>query len=126
LAGEVVRVVYIAHPLNDPSAIQRAENLTRATRWVVWASQQGVAPVADWILIAGTEETPESRERGLRIDFALIERCEELWMVGGRISPGMMAEREHAFRSGLTIRDLTGLGPEPPLEKFDETKWPVR
>jgi hypothetical protein len=106
-------LTYIAAPLAGPD---RDVNIARALRWVAWAAQQpGVVPVATWISLTQVwHETPENRTRGLALDCSLIERCGRLWLVGGRISAGMAIEAEHARSCGIDVRDLTGLGLEPP------------
>jgi hypothetical protein len=114
-----MKVVYVAHPLG--SGADREANRARAARWAVWAAEQGVAPVADWILIAGAwRESEEARARGLAIDCALVARCDEIWLVGGRISEGMRVEANAALAAGAGLRDLTELGEEPPAS-FDRS-----
>ena len=114
-----MKVVYIAHCLG--AGPDRDRNLENAARWVVWAARSGVAPVADWIALAALlEETPENRELGLTIDRELVERCDEVWLVGGRVSEGMQIEIDHAMRHGILVVDLTHLGYEPPAEPWVE------
>lgn len=108
-------VVYIAHPLGSETPKDREANRRKASRWVAWAASIGVAPVADWIILTGQwEETPENRALGLDCDLSTIERCHELWLVGGRLSAGMLTEAEHAYVSGVRVRDLRRFGIEPP------------
>jgi hypothetical protein len=102
-----MKTVYIAAPLGGGE--QREVNRLRAERWVCWAAEaMGVAPVATWTTLAAAWDESK-RDLGLAIDVALVERCDEIWMVGGRISPGMMIEGRHSKR----IIDLTGWGEEP-------------
>lgn len=105
-----MKVVYIAHPLGAGPG--REFNRRRASRWVAWAAEQGVAPVADWIILSGQWDEAR-REQGLDIDMALVERCDEVWLVGGRISPGMALEADKARLIGKPVRDFTSLGEEP-------------
>jgi len=108
-----MRVVYIAHPLGQGP--ERETNRARAARWSAWAALQGYAPIADWIILSGQwPETEELRARGLAIDVALVQRSDELWLVGGRVSPGMAIEADAAREAGIPVLDKTGLGPEPP------------
>lgn len=110
-----MKVVYIAHPLNAATDEERERNRSNAARWCAWAAmEKHVAPVADWIVLAGVLSEAEGRERGLMIDCTLIERCDEIWLVGGRVSPGMAIELNHARHFGLTVLDLTGMGYEAP------------
>lgn len=113
-----MRAVYIAHPLG-PDGPERERNRKNAARWSAWLAWQfEIAPIADWIILSG--EWSESsgnreRERGLAIDFALIERCDEVWLVGGRVSPGMGQEVGRATQLGKRIYDLTRFGYEAPV-----------
>lgn len=116
-----MKIVYIAHPLGNGS--DREKNRANASRWCVWALlRQKVCPVADWIVLSGVLDE-SFREPALDADFALIERCDELWLVGGRISPGMALEKVKAENSGVTVVDLTHLGYEAPsclkMKKLD-------
>jgi hypothetical protein len=117
------KVVYIAHPLG--AGHDREQNRENAAKWVAWAATvRGVAPVADWIVLSG-ELTEEHRKLGLECDFALIARCDELWLVGGRISPGMQLEADFARRvqipKQVRVYDMTHLGALPPREARSDT-----
>jgi hypothetical protein len=105
-----VKVVYLAHPLRGPD---RAENLRRARAWFRWALTKGVAVVMDWLLLA--EELPDDDELWMSFCVELVERADEIWLVGGRVSEGMAIERAHAEIHGVRVRDLTDLGAEPPI-----------
>jgi len=108
-----IKVVYVAHPLSGPD---RDANIARASRWCAWAFKSGYAPVADWIVLAS--QLDESyREQGLRADCALIKRCDEVWLCGGRVSEGMRIEAAAARLVGVPVKDMTALGEEPP-------EWP--
>lgn len=107
-----MRLVYLAHPYGG-----NPENLARAKRWLAWAIREypGCAFVANWILEGELfPETPEERKAGLRRDEAVLARCDELWLVGGEVSPGMEAEAQAAMRNGVHVHDRHYLGKEPP------------
>lgn len=107
-----MKVVYVAHPLSGPD---QEANRERAARWCAWVALQGCAPVADWIILTGQwSETEENRARGLAIDVTLVKRCDEVWLVGGRVSSGMAIEADAAREAGILVVDKTSLGPEPP------------
>jgi hypothetical protein len=97
------KVVYVAHPLGDGP--DRAENCRRASKWVAWAADQGVAPVCTWIVLA-SQWDESRREEGLAVDLALIEKCDEVWAVGPRVSKGMGIEIAHAKRMGVQVHVL--------------------
>lgn len=110
------RVVYIAHPLSADTREGIEANRRNAARWAAWLSERfDIAPECSWIVLTGEwEETEENRERGLACDTALVERCDELWMVGGRVSSGMLIESQHARVKGVKVVDLTSLGRDVP------------
>jgi hypothetical protein len=112
-----VRVVYVAHPLG--AGVDRQRNRECAAKWVAWiARTYSVAVIADWIVLSGEwDETPSNRERGLAIDLALVARADEVWLVGGRVSPGMQMEADEARKLGKIVVDLTALGALPPIAK---------
>jgi hypothetical protein len=66
------------------------------------------------VLTGVLEETPENRERGLACDLAQVARCDEVWLVGGRVSSGMRHEADHAITLAIPVIDLTALGELPP------------
>lgn len=106
-----MKLVYIAHPLGHGP--DREANRERAARWVAWAADQGVAPVADWIILSG-QWSEDRRDDGLAIDFALIERCDEVWLCGDRVSPGMLAEANHASGVNVPVSIHCTADGEPP------------
>ena len=99
------KCVYIAHPLGkDPK--ERELNRVRASKWVAWAGEQGVCPMASWIILSGEwPETDEYRALGLAMDFAQIRRCDEVWLCGSHVSPGMGLEAEYAKKCGIPVVD---------------------
>lgn len=99
------KVVYIAHAFGgDP------ENLERAIHWVGWAAMEGVAPVATWITLCDLwPDSYEHRAAGMACNLAVIERCDELWLTGPRMSPGMTTEQAHAFDQRVPVVDLVGM-----------------
>lgn len=108
-----MKVIYMAHPLGMGE--DRERNRLNAMQWVGWICETfGVAVIADWITLAGVW-TEDKRDRGLAIDLALVERCDEIWLVGGRVSPGMDIERNAAAQLGKKVVDLTSLGYAPPV-----------
>ena len=50
------------------------------------------------------DSDPAERSLGLRAGLELLARCEEIWVFGGEISPGMSREIQFAQRLGIPIR----------------------
>ncbi len=100
------RLCYIAHPLGQEGDRER----NRRAAGAIMANLQEEFPdrvfVASWITLAEYwSETPILRNMGLEADKALIEHCDEIWLCGNRLSPGMAIELEHAKTCGLAIVD---------------------
>lgn len=99
---------YVAHPLG--AGEDRAANIEAAT--TVLAELQWENPdrvfVASWITLARRwPEDSKHRAAGISADLDLLVHCQEIWLVGPRISPGMTIELEHARKHGLRVVDLT-------------------
>ena len=107
-----MRVIYLAHPFTAPTREGMEANRKRAAVWAAWAlTVKGVSPVCSWIVLTGVlPETPESRRLGLEADKAQVRLCEEIWLVGGRVSSGMATEESAAKK----VVNLTHLGEWPP------------
>ena len=111
-----MRAIYVAHPLG-PDGPEREWNRRNAAKWCAWiASNYIVATIADWIVLSGEwSETEENRKLGIEIDLTLVARCDEVWMVGKRVSAGMVLEASEAVRLGKPVIDFTGThGGVPP------------
>lgn len=104
------RVIYLAHPLGGDVD----NNLKRAKAWLKFMvdGNPWVAFNTQWIVECELwdDADPEQRRQGLKRCLAAVERCDELWMVGPRISDGMQMERQHAKAFGLRIVDYTHAG----------------
>lgn len=111
-----MKVVYIAHRLTSNTREGIEENRRKASLWAAWAAvAEGVSPICSWIVLTGIlPETPEMRAIGLALDCAQVERCDEVWLVGGVVSGGMRIEADHGIKHGIVIRDLSFMGELPP------------
>ena len=110
-----MKLTYMAHPV----AGDAPANLARAKLWLKWLTESREEPsavIAPWIIACEIwdDANPEERTQGLERCKAAIERCDEIYLVGGRVSNGMEIERRHAMRHGLTVIDITAMGKYPP------------
>ncbi len=115
----VPAVCYIAHPVGALEP-ERELNKVRVLRWFRWLLKRypDVAFVIPWFpYVCALDETPENRARGIRDDLAALQRCSSIALVGGRLSPGMAAELQHARDHDLDVYDFLDLGDEPPEDK---------
>jgi hypothetical protein len=121
-------LIYMAHPVaptaeeiadrDHPTPVDAAinRNLASALRWLAWlrASFSETTFIAPWISVIqslGGDDSPALREAGLVDDCTVVERCDGIVLVGGRISSGMARERDHGKANHLPdyfqVYDLT-------------------
>lgn len=108
-------VLYLAHPV----AGEVNANVARAGRWLRWLQRRypQLAFIAPWIadLVSGADDAdPAQRAQGLRHGCIVAARCDGIVLVGGRVTGGMLAERDAVVAAGGAVIDLTELGDEPP------------
>lgn len=113
-------LIFLAHPVAAPDREGVLTNARRAKRWLryVFLTYPRIHPIAPWIPVVETLDDSNSTHRklGRAANFAAIERADGVWLVGGRISPGMLEEARFARDRGLAVFDFTPLGEEPPLD----------
>ena len=99
-----MKLVYIA----SPYAGDIPNNVERAKEYCKQALEQGVVPVAPHLLYPQflEDSDPAERNLGLRAGLELLARCEELWVCGPEISPGMSREIQFARGLGIPIRQM--------------------
>ena len=97
-----MKLGYIASPYaGDVQAnTEAAKGYCRA------ALEEGVVPIAPHLLYPQflEDSDPAERNLGLRAGLELLARCEELWVCGPAISPGMSREIQFAQGLGIPIR----------------------
>lgn len=107
------QAAYMAHPIGSDQ--QRPDNIRRAHRWFRYLVEAfpEYAICVPWLPYV--ENLDESwRKRGLRDDLLVLDRCDLVILVGGRISAGMQEEALRAKELGKRVVDLTHLGVLPP------------
>lgn len=107
-------VAYLAHPVgHDP--VQREKNIANTRAWLRFlVDHTDYAISVPWLPYVCELEEELYRDRGIADDLASLERCDIVILCGGRVSPGMAAEADHAHRHGIPVVDLTGYGYTPP------------
>lgn len=105
-------VVYICHPLRGKTQAETEANRARASEITaeLTAYHKVIAPVCSWIVLSQHWTEEQGRELGLKIDCALIERCDQLWQCGPLKDPseGMAIEIAHAHKHGVQVVDQRG------------------
>lgn len=118
-----MNLVYICSPLHG----DMAENIKKANRYSETAARMGVVPLAPHTIFTKylNDDIPEQRERGLNMGLALLRRCDELWVCGNVISPGMHGEIEFAKKNGIPIKfmkEVFDLNVKADLKKLQTQK----
>jgi len=95
-------LVYIASPYSGDTE----HNTERARGYCRFAVSQKVIPVAPHLLYPQfmDDEDKQQREQGIRFALVLLEKCDELWVFGNKISEGMSREIAKAKKKGKPIR----------------------
>ena len=96
-----MKLVYIASPLRG----DYEGNIRRATEYCENACSLGVLAFAPHLYFTQfyNDTIPEEREKGLEMGLAMLEKCEELWVMGTHISQGMRGEIDRAKELGIPI-----------------------
>ena len=105
--GETVpgMVVYIASPMSGDVE----QNLQFARHACRYAISEGVVPFAPHLLYTQMldDSDPEERQLGIDMGNRMLKLCDELWLCGDQISPGMAGEKEMAERLGILVRSVS-------------------
>ncbi len=92
----MIRTAYLAHPLGQGE--DREKNRRNAAIWGCWIAENfNRAVSADWIWLSGVW-SEDKRELGIELDKVHVRRCDEIWLCGPRLSPGMQIELDE-FRT---------------------------
>ena len=99
------KLVYIASPLSGD--VER--NLDFARQACLSAMAQGATPFAPHLLYPQMldDNDPVQRELGMKMGEQMLALCDELWLCGDRISPGMAGELELAEELGVPVRGVS-------------------
>ena len=99
------KLIYIASPYAGNLA-QNTEFAKQACRYCI---DQGHTPVAVHLLYTQMldDSNPNERKTGLELGRHVLGRCDEVWVCGNRISPGMAAEIAEASKLGIPIHQVS-------------------
>ncbi len=100
-----MKLVYIC----SPYAVDIESNVRFAKAVCRYAAEQRCVPVAVHLMYPRIldDSIPIQRETGIRMGLRVLAACEELWICGEYISPGMHCEIAEAKRLGIPIRNIS-------------------
>lgn len=96
-----MKLIYIASPLRG----DYEKNIRNAAAYCEKACAVGVLAFAPHLYFTQfyNDTVPEQREKGLEMGLAMLEKCEELWVMGTHISEGMRGEIARAREFGMPV-----------------------
>jgi DNA polymerase-3 subunit epsilon len=99
LARTRKRRVYVCHPYaSDPVAnVERVRAIAREL------ADLDLMPVAPHLYIPAFVDEATERERALKLCLELVDTCDELWVFGDFVSPGMQREIAFARSRGIPV-----------------------
>ena len=108
-------VVYICAPYSGSDEECR-QNVENAKRYGLFAIKEGYVPYIAHLAICGflNDKDPKERDIGIQADTIMLRRCDELWVFGARITPGMREEIEffHELQKPIKYFNIEGEVPE--------------
>lgn len=97
-------LVYLAHPV---SGLSKVELITSVSCWLAQLvkAYPGHAFAAPWLayVLALDDGNQTHRDRGVRDDLECLSRCDEVWLLGPRISSGMLDEAHFAVLHDMPV-----------------------
>ena len=107
-----MKMVYLASPLRG----DYEGNIKKAVEYSRLVSECGLLPLAPHIIFSQwcNDTIPEQREQGLKLGLSLLEKCDEMWVMGKEISQGMQGEIDFAREHGIR----TYYVPSPTLKEY--------
>jgi len=93
----------------SPFAGDLRRNTQNAKRYLKFAVDKGAIPFAPHLLypLVLNDADPAQRELGMFFGLVWLGKCDELWVFGSCISPGMTVEIDKAKRRLIPIRYFT-------------------
>lgn len=82
------------------------ENISIAQLACTYALTEHAIPMAPQLYFTQflEDDDPDQREVGMNLGLLWLKRCDELWVIGRRVSKGMKKEIEKAKEWGIPIR----------------------
>mgnify|MGYP000849929966 CR=1 FL=1 len=81
------------------------ENTKRATAFAKYAYDKGIIPLTAHLLFPFMDDTnEEDRRTAIFIDIVLMDKCQEVWLFGNKITRGVRIEIEKAKKRRQKVR----------------------
>ncbi|WP_409482503.1 DUF4406 domain-containing protein [Helcococcus ovis] len=94
-------LVYICSPFSGDIK----GNIKRAKEFADFLYKKGAIPITPHLLFPFMDDKKkEEREKAIFMDIVILSKCDEVWVLGEKITKGMREELEVAKRRKKTIR----------------------
>jgi hypothetical protein len=97
-------LIYICAPFGGDTKA----NTRKAADFAAFAYRRGNIPLTPHLLFPFMDDhDPDERQTALHMDIVLLGKCEEVWVLGGRVTAGMEAEIRRAKSRRQRVRFFT-------------------
>lgn len=93
-------LVYICSPFSG----DLENNVIKAKKYSRYALDEGNIPIAPHLLFPQFMSDESERRLAMHFNYVLLGKCEEVWVFGDYISPGMTEEIKIAEKRRMKIR----------------------
>lgn len=108
-------VVYVCAPYKGATMREREQNVQNARMYAFHVLRHGGIPYAAHLAVCGflDDSLPAERQAGIAVDHAMMELCDECWVFGNVVSPGMKGEIDAFLAAGKTVRCVPSIDEAP-------------
>ena len=98
-------IIYICSPYRGDTI----RNTELARKYSKFAVGKGAIPITPHLVFPQflNDGIEDERKHAIRMNLVLLDRCEEIWVFGDKISEGMEAEIERAEKRDMIIKHFT-------------------
>lgn len=93
-------LVYICSPFSGDVE----NNVNKAQKYSRYALDEGNIPIAPHLLFPQFMSDESERRLAMHFNYVLLGKCEEVWVFGDNISPGMAEEIKIAENRNMKIK----------------------
>lgn len=98
------KIVYVCSPYSGDTEA----NAERARRFCRYVLEKKYIPYAPHLLFPQYMDEWSERRLALSAGLRMLDVCDELWVFGNKITPGMAGEIRYAQDHGIEIRYIKG------------------
>ena len=93
-----MKLVYISYPYSDNPEKRRDELFDLLPK----ISKEDIVPLVPHFAFWKFQEM-FGRDYAMKVCVEAVGKCDEMWVVGNKISPGMQMEMDYAKQNNITI-----------------------